>query len=63
MGETWRKLEIRSQILSEKQQGSDHLEDLGIDGRILEGCGLVELASQRAQWRAVVYTVMNLPVM
>jgi hypothetical protein len=48
----------------------DHLEDPGVDGRIilkwiferLEGVDWVDLAQNRDRWRAFVYTVMNLRV-
>ena len=49
----------------------DHLEDAGIDGRIIlkwtsrgwmEGVDWIDLAQDRDRWRALVYTVMNLRV-
>jgi hypothetical protein len=50
----------------------DHLEDPGVDGRIilkwvfdrLDGGGMdwIDLAQDRDRWRAVVNTVMNLRV-
>jgi hypothetical protein len=49
----------------------DHLEDPGVDGRIIlqwiferlgGGIDWIELAQDRGKWRALVYTVMNLRV-
>ena len=48
----------------------DHLEDLGVDGRILKGIfrewdgGMdgIDLAQDRDRWRAVTNAVMNLRV-
>jgi hypothetical protein len=49
----------------------DHLEDPGIDGRIIlkwiferlgGGADWIDLAQDRDKWRALVYTVRNLRV-
>ena len=50
----------------------DHLEDLGVDGRIIlrwifrkwdvEGMGSIELARDRDRWRVLVTAVMNIRV-
>jgi hypothetical protein len=54
-----------------KPQGRNHLEDLGVDRRMmfkferLDGDGdidLIDLAQDRDGWRALVYTVMNLRI-
>jgi hypothetical protein len=56
---------------SENLMGRDHLEELGIDGKIilewiLGKCGgnvdWIHLAQNRDQWQAVVDTIMNLQV-
>ena len=50
----------------------DHLEDAGIDGRIIfkrifekcdEGMDWIDLAENRDRWRAAVNAVMNLRVL
>jgi hypothetical protein len=51
----------------------DHLEDLGVDGRIIlewifsrhlhGGMNKIHLAQDMDRWRALVYTVMNLRVL
>jgi hypothetical protein len=49
----------------------DHLEDTGVDGRIIlrwifrnldGGMGWIGLTQDRDRWRALVIAVMNLPV-
>jgi hypothetical protein len=44
----------------------DHLEDLGVDGRIFKkwdgGMDWIDMAQDRDRWRAVVSAVMNLLV-
>jgi len=53
-----------------EMRGRDHLEDPGVDGRIIlryseMGCGStdwIDLAQDRDRWRALVNTVMNLRV-
>jgi hypothetical protein len=52
-----------------KPEGKNHLDDPGLDGRIITtdlqevGCGgmdWIELAQDRDRWRALVSAVMNL---
>jgi hypothetical protein len=54
-----------------KPEGRNHLEDPGVDGRIIlkwtcerldGGIDWINLAQDRDRWRALVYTVMNLRV-
>jgi hypothetical protein len=55
---------------SESLKGRDHLEDQGIDGRIIlkyilkktgwDGVDWLHLVQDRDQWQALVDTVMNL---
>jgi hypothetical protein len=54
----------------ENLKGKGHLEDLGLDGRIIlewilgiiwwEGADWMHVAQDRDQWRALVITIMNL---
>jgi len=51
----------------ENLKGRDHLEDLGVDGRIIlewllgrEDVDWIRLALHRSQWRAIVTTVLKL---
>jgi hypothetical protein len=55
--------------LAEELRGTDHLKDVGDDGRIIlewvlkicwEIINWIHLAHDRDQWQAVVNTVMNL---
>jgi hypothetical protein len=57
-------------FLWENQKERDHLKDQGVDGIRMDlreiGCGSVDwiqLAQDRARWRAVVNTVMNIRVL
>jgi hypothetical protein len=52
-----------------KPEGRNHLEDPGVDGRIIlkwtferldGGVDWIDLAQDSDRWRALVYTVMNL---
>ena len=54
-----------------KPEGKNHLEDPGVDGRIIRwifrkwdvgGMDWIELAQDRDRWRALVNAVMNLRV-
>jgi hypothetical protein len=51
-----------------KLKGRDHLEDLGVDGRMdlrekgWEVIDWIHLAQDRGQWQVLVNTVMNLRV-
>ena len=55
-----------------KPKGKDHLEDPGVDGRIIlrwilmkwdvRGMDWIELVQDRDRWRALVNAVMNLRV-
>jgi hypothetical protein len=57
----------------ENLKGRDHLEDIGVDGKIIlemdlreigwEGVDWIHLVQERDQWRASVSTVMNLRVL
>jgi hypothetical protein len=49
----------------ENLKGRDHLEDLGVDGKIIlqwkcRGCELDSSAQDGDRWQALVNTVMNL---
>jgi hypothetical protein len=54
----------------ESLKGKDHLEDLGVDGRmilghtgiVLDGVGWINLAQYKGWWQAFVNMVMNLQV-
>jgi len=54
-----------AELWPENLKGRDHLEDLGVDGRIvLEEIGWggmvwFHVAQERDQWRAVVNTIMS----
>jgi hypothetical protein len=64
--------EMYTRFWRKSMKETDHLEDLGIDGRILskwflktwngEGMDCIHLAHDRANWWAVVNTVMKLGV-
>jgi hypothetical protein len=55
-----------TRFCSKSLTGRDHLEDLGVDGRIIlqcilkKGMDLANLALDRGKWRTVVNTEMNL---
>jgi hypothetical protein len=57
--------------LVRKPEGRNHLEDPGVDGRIIlkwiferlgGGADCIDLAQDRDRWQALVYTVMNVRV-
>ena len=68
----WRKGEVCTRFWWGNLRERDHWRDQDVDGRIIlrwifrkweEGCGdWMELAKDRDRWRALVSTVMNLPV-
>jgi len=59
--------EVYIRIWWENVRERKHMEDSGIDGRVIlnrVGCGgmdWIELAQGRDRWRALVNAVMNLP--
>jgi hypothetical protein len=68
MHHAWERREIRTIFWLEKLNERDHLEDLGVDGKIIlewtDGNTVdvdwIHLAQNRGQWQAVVCTVMNI---
>jgi hypothetical protein len=55
---------MHTKFWSGNLKGRDHLGDLGINGKEIGWYGVhwIHLAQDRDQWRAVVYTVINLRV-
>jgi hypothetical protein len=62
---------MHTQFWSENLKGSDYLEDVGIDGKIMlewifgnrwEGLDWMHLAQGRDQWKVLVNMVINLLV-
>jgi hypothetical protein len=57
---------MRTKFWSENLKGTDHMEDLGVEERIILEWRLgkvvdwLHLAQDRDQWRTLVNTVMNL---
>jgi hypothetical protein len=65
MWHVWGRGEVDAALWWGNLEERDHLEDLGIDGRIIlkwmwdGGMDWVDLAKYRDRWRALVNTVMN----
>jgi len=51
---------MHAKFWSKNVKGRDHLEDIRVDGKIT--LDLMHLAQGSPQWRALVDTVMKLPV-
>jgi hypothetical protein len=71
MWHVWGRGEVHTGLWWENLREGDHLEDPGVDGRIIlkwiferlgGGADWIDLAQDRNKWRALVYTVMNLRV-
>jgi hypothetical protein len=71
MWHVWGRGEVHTGLWWGSLRGGDHLEDPGVDGRIIlkwifevgwEGIDWIDVAQDRDRWRAVVYTVMNLRI-
>jgi len=68
MWHTWHRCEMHTKFWLENLKGRDHLEGLGIGGRIVfewiligwEGVEWIHLAQDMGQWQAVVNMVINL---
>ena len=70
MWHVWGTGEVRTGFWWEDLRERDHLEDLGVDGRIIlkrifkkwdeEGMDWIDVAEDRDKCRALVKTVMNL---
>jgi hypothetical protein len=71
MWQVWGRGEFFTGLYWGNLRERGNLEDLGVDLRIMLqrifnkydcGCGLIYLAQNMEEWRAVVFTVMNLRV-
>jgi hypothetical protein len=72
MWHVWGRGEVHTGLYWGNLREGDHLEDPGIDGRIIlkwiferlggGGADWIDLAQDRDRWQALAYTVMNLRV-
>jgi hypothetical protein len=71
MWHVWGREEVYTELWWGNLRGEDHLENTGVDGRIIlkwiferlgAGVDWIDLAQDRDRWQALVYTVMNLRV-
>lgn len=72
MRHVWGREDIHQGFVWGNVMEIDHLDDLGVAGRIMfkwtlkkrrEGADWIQLARDRGKWRAVVITVMNIRVL